>query len=166
MKDHIFKQIQLVLMTVAAGGLLGGLSISPVLGQTETDQFNIRSDFDSAIVSLCGGEEVKFSGQTHFKLKTSTTPNGEIRQLVHLNYQNIKGTGVESGDDYIVHEVNNFKVSTNDLAGVFHTVILSKINHLGQELDSMVFIELQTVLDDEGLTKTTVSHVDIRCPDT
>jgi len=72
-----------------------------VAGQTETNRFNIKTDFESAFVPLCGGEEVKFSGTAHFKFKSSTTPSG-FYQLVHLNYQNMKGTGAISGDDYIV----------------------------------------------------------------
>jgi len=76
----------------------------------------------------------------------------------------MKSTGTISGDTYNVNEVQNFKVNTNDLGGVFHIVILTNINHLGKDSNAVVTIERQTVLDDEGLTKTVVSHYDIRCP--
>jgi hypothetical protein len=80
-----------------------------------------------------------------------------------MNYQDIKGVGVVSGDNYIVNEVNNFKVNQNADSGVFHTVVLSDIIHQGQKVNTVFTVELQTLLDGDGIPKTSVVHISVGC---
>ena len=109
------------------------------------------------------GEDVIFSGNAHFTFKQTTTPDGELRQLTHLNYQNMKGVGVISEDVYRVQEINNFIVNQNGAGGVFHTVINVNLINPGKEVNSRVNLELQTVMDPDGIPKLTVSHINVGC---
>ena len=136
-KNHLFSHIGILLVTTGVV-LIVGFSISSVFGQASTSMDDLRTEFKSRAVPLCGGEEVVFSGTVHFRFKDTTNPTGAFPQLVQMNYQDIKGVGVVSGDNYIVNEVNNFKVNQNPDSGVFHTVVLSNIVHLGQMSDAQV----------------------------
>ena len=161
-KIHLFTQIGIVLVTTGVV-LIGGFSMSSVLGQTSTNMDDLRTEFESTAVPLCGGEEVVFSGTVHFRIKDSNIPTGAFPQLVQLNYQDIQGVGVVSGDNYIVNEVNNFKVNQNPDSGVFHTVVLSDIIHQGQDVNTVLTVELQTLLDGDGIPKTKVDHISVGC---
>jgi hypothetical protein len=162
-KNHLFSQIEMVLVTMGLV-LIGGLSMSSVLGQASTSMDNFRTLFESTPVPLCGGEEIVFSGTVHFRFKDTTNPTGAFPQLVQMNYQDIKGVGVVSGDNYIVNEVNNFKVDQNPDSDIFHTVVLSDIIHQGQKVNTVFTVELQTLLDGDGIPKTSVVHISVGCP--
>jgi hypothetical protein len=138
--------------------------MSSVLGQASTSMDNFRTPFESTPVPLCGGEEIAFSGTVHFRFKDTTNPTGAFPQLVQMNYQEIKGVGVVSGDNYIVNEVNNFKVDQNPDSDIFHTVVLSDIIHQAQKVNTVFTVELQTVLDGDGIPKTSVVHISVGCP--
>lgn len=161
-KIHLFTQIGIVLVTTGVV-LIGGFSMSSVFGQASNSMDNFKTEFESRAVPLCGGEEVVFSGTAHFRFKDTTNPTGAFPQLVQMNYQNIKGVGVVSGDNYIVNEVNNFKVNQNPDSGVFHTVVLSDIIHQGQKVNTVFTVELQTLLDGDGIPKTSVVHISVGC---
>ena len=162
-KNHLFSQIEIVLVTTGLI-LIGGFSMSSVFGQASTSMDNFRTLFESTPVPLCGGEEIVFSGTVHFRFKDTTNPTGAFPQLVQMNYQDIKGVGVVSGDNYKVNEVNNFKVDQNPDSDIFHTVVLSDIIHQGQKVNTVFTVELQTLLDGDGIPKTSVVHISVGCP--
>ena len=55
--------------------LIGGIGMSSVYGQAENSMLHFRTPFESTISPQCaGGEDVIFSGNAHFNLKTTTFP--------------------------------------------------------------------------------------------
>ena len=161
-KIHLFTQIGIILVTTGVV-LIGGFSVSSVFGQANTNMGDFRTEFEGTAVPLCGGEQVVFSGTVNFRIKDSNNPTAEFPQLVQMNYQDIQGVGVVSGDNYIVNEINNFKVNQDPDKGVFHTVVLSDIIHQGQDVDTVLTVELQTLLDGDGIPKTSVVHINVGC---
>lgn len=161
-KNYLFSQIEIVLVTTGLV-LIGGFSMSSVFGQAGTSMDNLRTVFESPPVPLCGGEEIVFSGTVDFRFKDTTTPTGAFPKLDQIDYQDIKGVGVVSGDNYIVNQVNNFKVNQSPDSGVFHTVVLSDITHQGLKVNTVFTVELQTLIDGNGIPKTSVVHISVGC---
>lgn len=116
------------------------------------------------------GEKVILDGTAHFVFHESVASDGSIHSHVHLNHQHTEGIGVTTGDKYTFHESDHQTFNLNHDGTVFHATVTGTLIHNGKPTNtasnSLITMALETVLDADGIPKTFVQHVDIRCPGT
>ncbi|MBE0642900.1 MAG: hypothetical protein IH600_02365 [Bacteroidetes bacterium] len=61
--------------------------------------------------NLCNGETIETTGNVNIVYSFEQDKNGCIRVLSHGNSQNVRGVGLESGDEYRIIDVGSTKVS-------------------------------------------------------
>jgi hypothetical protein len=77
------------------------------------------------------GEEVVFQGTMHILLNITEDESGGVHVIGHTNLERMTGTGVESVDRYVVSEIHNTAVNSNNL--VFTEVIHARLVHTGED---------------------------------
>ena len=108
---------------------------------------------------LCSTEEVIFSGTAHYVYQ-----QGNGRQTIHLNYQNVKGVSVETGTAYTIHENEKYSQILNENGDTrFDTTIHGSFISSGSADSTKVTMKLVTVVHPNGDIDTIVDDVDVKC---
>jgi hypothetical protein len=96
---------------VAMLALLLGFTAS-AQGQGKSEKFSYNFAF-----SPCNGELIETTGTGNFVYSFEEDENGCIKVRYHFNTQNVRGVGMDTGDEYRIIEVGNQKVSDVTLCG-------------------------------------------------
>jgi hypothetical protein len=146
---------------VAVAILIGGYTASPSYGKTT----HFETPFESSLVPTCDTEEVVFSGIAKFSFYESTNPDGKTHQSVHMHYVNVRGEGITSGTQYIIHENDHDILIDEENSDTIRTLVSGAMIGQGNAVNSLVKIRMVTILDDNGNGETIVDDVDIKCND-
>lgn len=97
-----------------------GLTIAPVNGaaQTETQHLTIPIE-DATISGNCPGHELieHVNGELKIVAHTTTDPTGGFHSKVQIVQANLKGVGVDSGDEYTITGISGetFNIISDDV---------------------------------------------------
>lgn len=139
-------------------------SAAPAYGQATTTQTNETIPFTSTLPNPCNGDLVTFQGNLHAINRVTFDASGGYHLKTHVNYQNVSGTGVPSGNAYNVRTTTNETVNDND-GPQFETTVIQTVKLItqGPALNYFLQIVFHITVNANGQTTSTVDEAKIQC---
>jgi len=146
--DKKTSESRMAIIAVAATTivLLGGFAIPSVYAKI----LKFETPFESSMIPACSLEEVAFSGIAGFTFKETTDNDGNVLQKVSMDYFNVKGQGITSGTNYIVHEHDDYTTFVEGSTTTFNTVVKGSFIGQGNAVNTDILLHLVTSVDDNG----------------
>lgn len=144
--------------------LLAASVPSPAAAQATTVTTNETLPFTSSVVNPCNGDLVTFSGHVHIANHVTTDASGGSHLRMHVNYQNVSGTGTPSGVPYNVVTTQN--ETRNDNTGPQSETTITQVLNLvsqGPQPNAQVYVVIHVTVNANGVTTSTVEEVRIAC---
>jgi hypothetical protein len=105
------NSVLLVTVTIFAV-LMSTTTLSIVQGagdnRAQSESFDFTGQFDNLD---CGGEVIDVQGTIHVNSQTVTLPDGSFKTTGHLNFEDFKGVGADSGKKYVITDSSISKFS-------------------------------------------------------
>lgn len=155
-KPRVCAVLLALLFTAFAG--------NEAFAQATTTTTNENIEFTGNYFNPCTGEQVTFAGTMHVNNHMTTDASGGTHLRTHINYQDVVGTGVLSGNTYRVGTVSN--EVTNDNAGPqLNATVISTVKLIapGPPLNYFLRIVMHITINANGVTTSTVQEVSIEC---
>jgi hypothetical protein len=159
--------IHLGVVTLVTAVLIGGFAVTTAYGQAQSNTVRVSTPFETTAIPLCGVEPVFISGILNFVFHETIRPDGESAYLFsHTNYQKITAVS-ESGERYVVHDVDNQRLSMTQTGdNEFITFLKGIVIDTGQGINgpnTLVQIVFHFIIHPDGETTVEVEDVDIKC---
>lgn len=137
---------------------------SPALGQATTTTTNENIPFTSTIANPCNGDQVTFSGTMHVTNHVTNDASGGFHLRMHVNYQDVSGTGTPSGNNYRVGTVSNETLNDPDGGQSEMTVIQTvKLITQGPALNYFMRLVFHVTINANGETTSSVLETTMEC---
>jgi hypothetical protein len=151
------------LLTAALFFALAG-SGSHAHAQSTTTQTNETIPFTSTLTNPCNGDLVTFQGNMHATSHVTFDASGGYHLKTHVNYQNVSGRGIPSGNAYNVRTTTNETVNDND-GPQFETTVIQNVKLItqGPALNYFLQIVFHVTVNANGQTTSTVEEAKIQC---
>ena len=137
---------------------------STALGQATTTTTNENIPFTSTITNPCNADLVAFQGTMHVTNTVTTDASGGFHLKMHVNYQDVSGTGTPSGNIYRVGTVTNETLNDPDGEQSEMTVIQTvKLITQGPALNYFMHLVFHVTVNANGETTSSVLETRIEC---
>ena len=159
-----FQPTSLRLCAALTAALLVSAAATPAFGQATTTTTNETIPFTSTLPNPCNGDLVTFQGDMHVTNTVTTDAGGGFHLKTHVNYQNVTGAGVPTGNTYNVRTTSNETLNDNDPGQVETTVIQTvKLITQGPALNYFLQLVYHITVNANGETTSEVSESRIQC---
>ena len=160
--------VVVVALAAVLVGLVGAsLAAAPSPRQSPTKNENgafVENDpLHTFVESECVGEVVEITGTLHLVGQSHPVQGGH-HIIFHLNFANMKGVGLTTGDEYVVignsQQVENFVPSGQTVAG---TVIINLVIGKGQTPNRDAVLQQHYIITPEGEVKMQTDQFHLKC---
>lgn len=133
-------------------------------GQATTTTTSQTIPFTSTLANPCNGDLVTFQGNMHSTNHVTFDASGGYHLKTHVNYQNVTGTGIPSGNNYNVRTTTNETVNDND-GPQYETTVIQNIKLItqGPALNYFLQVVFHITINANGQTTSTVDEAKIQC---
>jgi len=146
---------------------LAVLNTAPTHGQPDNRAQVQKIPFEGFIDNLdCAGELIAVSGDILIVSQVKQNMNGAFHTQSHVIFQGFKGTGVDSGKDYVIFAATSNVINTRLDAGSTTTEVNNfQLNALGPNdgFDAVAHVNIHLAVNANGELTADVSNVDIQC---
>lgn len=133
-------------------------------GQATTTTTNETIPFTSTVTNPCNADLVTFQGNMHVINHVTNDASGGFHLKMHVNYQNVSGTGSPSGNNYRVGTVSNVTLNDPDGEQAEMTVIQTvKLITQGPALNYFMRLVFHVTVNANGQTTSSVFETRMEC---
>ncbi len=154
------KQIKTLALVI----LLLVLHAPLVLAQATTTHSSDRQDVNLVIQSPCqGSEPVALAATLAITSQVTIDPAGgfHLQSLLHMQGN---GLGMESGDRYLVSQLQKSELQSNSSPPfTFTSTAKFSINRLGKGIDYQALVLVHYTVDEDGNVKASVNNSTFVC---
>jgi hypothetical protein len=80
-----------------------------------------------------------------------------------MHYVNVRGEGITSGTQYIIHENDHNTLIDEENSDTLRTLVSGVMIGQGNAVNTLVKIRMVTIIDNNGDGETIIDDVDIKC---
>lgn len=153
------------LLAVLVGASLVAAAPSPQQSPTQNGKGATSENFpqDFNIGPDCFGEEIKVTGTEHV-VDHFVPVNGGWRINSHINFMNMKGVGLMTGDQYVLNaESNSVENFVPTHGGVASFVNILMVVSKGSVTNQNGLLVVHYTINEDGTLASSVDHSHLKC---
>lgn len=142
-------------------------NMTPTYGQFDNRAQVLKIPFDGLIDNLeCAGELIAVTGDILIVSQVKQNMDGDLHIQGHVIFQGFKGTGVDSGMDYVIFAAGSNIINARfDGGSTTNEVNNFQLNALGPNggFDAVAHVNIHFTVNANGELTAEVTNIDVQC---